>query len=331
MKLPILHEQYYTIEDSFALLNKCGADLFKAEDILSLGRKGAISIGLLCDETIYIIKKDLVDNQLAELIQNDLADVNKQPKHTEKPVGELGLCCDWLALSEIKPKPLERLLGGKRTSKEFYTINSRELLIVQLLQAPDAHIGNMYATAWLEPSTKETLRFPATLLIGNEKYYVCDDGNANPFSCLFDKQQLPFNGNYGTRVFERLIQKGNYVLTKETIHEYLNESASTPTKLLKPDDDEHPFNKRKTIWQRWLYETWVKESRPTAAQFYRILCKNYIQTENSPILKKHTNPKRVFYYKTEGMVKEKPCAPKTLSNHVSKFKSHERDKNTCQD
>ncbi len=311
--LPTLHAPYYTIEDTFTLLNRAGVQLLSAEEILLLAGKEKIEVSLLCDKSLTVIRKNDVDNQVASL--------------AGEPIGNHGLCCDWLAINEIKLQPIERL-GTGGTPNGFYMIDRRERLLVKLRQAPEASVEDMHATAWLEPSTKKTLSLPATLLVNGETYYVCDNANCDPFSSLIDNKELP--DRYYTGVFERFVQKGNYVVTKEAIQVYWENALTAPkTKLLKQNSSKREFPKENSDMSRditlWLKNSWEELGKPRGCDFLKLLSKyedgDRIPTEGSPIILRVTSGQKqgIKYYKRDG--KEGFLARSTLENKVSQWKN----------
>ncbi|MEO1942839.1 MAG: hypothetical protein ABGY11_00930 [Candidatus Thioglobus sp.] len=70
----------------------------------------------------------------------------------------------------------------------------------------------------------------------------------------------------------------------------------------------------------WLYQTWEKEGRPNASDFFRRL-NNYVEVGDSPIISRVTTTGcETFTFKTKRMKTNKTWKLKTLQNKISDFK-----------
>jgi len=259
---PVLVKPYYTLDEVVDYLTLSGAGYLKnSEDILLLERENLIDVRLLCDEPITLINTRFAqyveskfpdgffDENLSNIGYelNEIDDFRNECKRANWVIS-ISIDIDSIIPIANNPfnafdlQPIDDEIKSPLLIAPFFDIGEdREVVLKPLSFKLDGWLGNskpeIVESSWLSIKKLGSWDdYRCAVEVEGETFYVCKDMKANPYThhlrgdVEIDKKATEFNLRYrlDNETIDRLIEKENFVVTKEELQRYEQSLNSSP-------------------------------------------------------------------------------------------------------
>ena len=292
--LPILVKPYYTLNEVADYLTLAGAAyLNKPEDILLLARESLIDVQLLCDEKFVLINtkyslyvpiqfpNEFFDEDLSRIGYSE-AEIDTFRDECKRANWVTSIKLDLETVYSIVSKPFKSYklkevdaeLDTPLLCTLFFDIDLYEGVLLKPLsfEIGDSRRSAISTTFWLPGYQRSSWGdYRCVVEIEGETFYVCKSMAPNPYSHVL-KADVETDGKrtevdlcyrLDNEPVDRLIEKGNFVVTKDELQRYEQSLNSCPQvsgiqkkreKVIEEylTNNEVSLIKRLTLQQVWL-------------------------------------------------------------------------------